>query len=57
MRPETNFLALPAGGSASVYVFDVDGERVVVTASNSSEASAADQAERDAIIASMTFGP
>ena len=56
-QAETDFLAIPIGGSASVYIFDIDGDRVVLTTGADSAASSADIAERDAIIASVTFGP
>jgi hypothetical protein len=55
---ETNLFTAPAaGGRSSVYVVDVDGSRVVITAGYSPEASAADIAELDEIVASIRFGP
>lgn len=56
---ETDFLAFGTDtlGSAPVYVIDVEGERVVLTAGGDTDASAADLAEIDAIIDSITFEP
>jgi hypothetical protein len=41
----------------SVYIVDVEGSRVVIVAGENIGASAADIAEVDAIIASITFEP
>jgi hypothetical protein len=48
---------LAAGHAASVYVADVDGQRVVVATDTGPEASQRDIAERDAIVASLGIGP
>ena len=47
------FLAISDGWSLSVYVVNVNGGRLVITAGKGPDASAADIAERDAMITSL----
>ena len=54
---ETDFFALPVDYSGSVYVIDVDAERVVLAVNIGPDASAADLAEIEAMMASMSFSP
>jgi hypothetical protein len=54
---ENLYLTLPTDGSASVYVADVDGERVVITAIAGPESHPEDVIERDEIIGSVRIGP
>ena len=54
---ENDFFVLPADGIGSVYITDVEGERVVIAAGGNTDSSAADLAELDAILASITFEP
>jgi hypothetical protein len=51
------FLAFPDGWSVSVYVVNVDGGRLVITAGKGPDASAADIAERDEMITSLQINP
>ena len=53
--PEINFFALATDSSGSVYVTDVDGQRVVITATYGPEATDEDIAELEAIVASVRF--
>jgi hypothetical protein len=55
-QPATVFFLL-AAHTASVYVADVDGQRVVVATDTGPEATKEDIAERDAILGSMRIGP
>jgi len=48
---------LAAGHSASVYVAEVDGQRVVLATDTGPEATVADVAERDAIVDSIRIEP
>ena len=52
---ETGFFALHPGHYASVYVVDVNGERVVITAGHGPEATDEDLAEQQEIIESIRF--
>ena len=53
---ETTFFAFPFGQSSGIaYVVEVDGERLVFIGGTTPEATPADKAAIDAIIASMTF--
>jgi hypothetical protein len=52
---ETNFNALVPGGWGVVYVFDVDGERLVFRAAFGPEASDADAEAIDAVVESFEF--
>jgi hypothetical protein len=56
---ETDFFAIGPDivSASSVYIVDVEGERVVITAGGNTDASATDLAELDAIIASIRFEP
>ena len=56
---ETDFFAMPVevADSATVYIVDVEGERVVIAAGGRTDTSAADLAELDAVIASISFEP
>jgi hypothetical protein len=54
---ETLFLELGAESTASVYVADVAGHRVVVTTVAGPDAVLADIAERDGIIDTISIGP
>jgi hypothetical protein len=54
---QTLFLELGAGSTASVYVTDVAGNRVVVTTVTGPGASRADIAERDEIVRSIRIRP
>ncbi len=48
---------LAAGHVGSVYVMDVDGQRVVIATDTGPDATADDIAERDVIVGSMRIGP
>ena len=52
---ETSYFALPPGNYRSVYVVDVNGERVVFTAGHASQATDEDRAELQEIIDSIRF--
>ena len=54
---ENDFFAMAADSVGSVYIVDVQGERVVITAGGNAGSSAEDLAELDAIVASITFEP
>jgi hypothetical protein len=54
---EINFFAIPVGHTASVYVADIDGQRVVITTDTGPEATEEDIAERDAIVDSIRIVP
>lgn len=54
---ETLFFELGPGGTASVYVSDVAGTRVVVTTVAGPDAGPADIAQRDSIIGTIRVGP
>jgi hypothetical protein len=54
---ETLFLQLGPDSTASVYVADIDGRRVVITTVAGPDASREDIAERDAIINTIRIGP
>jgi hypothetical protein len=56
-EPETDFFAVYVGYSGSVYVADVDGQRVVITTSHGPDATDEDLAELAEIVASMHFSP
>jgi hypothetical protein len=59
---ETDFFAIPVDAASinptgDVYIVDVNGKRVVILSGYTSESSAADVAELEAIIASIQFEP
>lgn len=58
---ENDYFAIPVDPRVDmhgdVYIVDVDGERVVIVAGSAPEASAADIAELEAVIASIRFQP
>jgi hypothetical protein len=58
---ENDYFAIPVDPAVDpyggVYIVDVDGDRVVMVTGSGSEASAADIAELEAIIASIRFQP
>jgi hypothetical protein len=54
---ETSFYALYPTNSGFVHAMDIDGEIVVFAAATRSDATAADIAELEAIVASVAIGP
>jgi hypothetical protein len=56
-QPANIVFMLAAGHSASVYVADVDGQRVVIATDTGPEATDADIAERDAIVDAIRIEP
>jgi hypothetical protein len=56
-QPVPLVFMLAAGDAGSVYVADVDGQRVVIATATGPDATAGDIAERDAIIDSMRIEP
>lgn len=55
--PERDYFALPLGYPGSVYVADVDGQRVVITTSHGPDATDEELAELAGIVASLRFAP
>jgi hypothetical protein len=54
---ETFFLELAADRTVSVYVADVDGQRVVITTETGPDATAEDIVQRDDIVHAVRIGP
>jgi hypothetical protein len=54
---ETDFFALPFGFSSTVYVIDVDGQRLVITTGTGDASSVEDVAEMQAMLDSIRIEP